>query len=130
MIYRIENGYGSPLRAAGWEIEYDRDLASKITGNSWTATEDCLFIVTAVWNRELTSSELKKYADVKLLVNNIEIITADYSSSGNTTIQTTVLAGSVFLNKGDVVKVTAGGETIAFPSKRHAFPIKQVSEKI
>lgn len=129
MIYKVENGQGLPLMA-GWKIEYNRDLASKITGNSWTATEDCLLTITSVWNREHSSTEAKKYADVKLFVNDIEILTADYSSSGNTTIQTTVLAGSVFLQKGDVVKVTASGEVIPFPSKKHAFPIKQITEKL
>lgn len=115
MIYRIENGQKVALDAMldnSWEIEYDRNLISSINGKSeWIATEDCWFQYDGVWVREKAREDKEGAAlqTLKILLNGVEVSTLDRSPTtglGSNEIMTRLLAASVLMKKGDVIKIT------------------------
>lgn len=107
MIYVIKNGQKIPLGSQcdnSWNIEYDRDLASQLEGKSeWTATEDCWFQLSVIWNRVNTESDLTKIDNTTVTLNGIDI-QKKAMSRGTTGNSVYILCAEAFLKKGDVVK--------------------------
>lgn len=143
MIYQVKNHEKIPLGTqfdSSWEVEYNRDLSSQISGKSeWTATEDCWFqYATSVtrkdgetWNNEGDINT------TRVLLNGIKVSTNSSSYTWNSQLPVRVFTfmASVLVKKGDVIQIIRDG--VASPSSPltfaesdiHVFPIHRILSK-
>lgn len=130
MIYAIENGQKVPLGAQfsnDWQIEYDRDLSSQLSGKSeWTATEDCWFQFHALWYRPNSSASYLEYVkSLHITVNDVVVDKIAFDLDGSTI--NGILSASVLLKKGDVIKCVSTNYTYGFNTDNtKIFPIHRI----
>lgn len=111
MIYQVKDNKKIPLGTQfdnSWQIEYDRDLSSQLSGKSeWTATEDCWFQYSGIWLRKAGDNDISKAENIAIIVNGVAVQISD--SSGANNIDTTVVSvtASVILKKGDVITISS-----------------------
>lgn len=140
MIYAIENGQKIPLGTQfdnNWEIEYDRDLSSQLSGKTeWTATEDCWFQYATSVARK-ADEVLNNEGDInttRVLLNGVKISTNSSSYTWNQTVPVRVFTfmASILMKKGDVISITRDGAASALTfseSDIHVFPIHRILSK-
>lgn len=132
MIYQVKDNKKIPLGTQfdnSWSIEYDRDLSSLLVGkNTWTATEDCWFQHTILWNKEVYPATVP----FECYLNDAVVSTVAISDRMNDLIQIT----NVLVKKGDVLKLrNKSGGSYAFISNKertqilHIFPIHRILSK-
>lgn len=134
MIYQVKDNKKIPLGTQfdnSWEIEYDRNLSSQLSGKSeWTATEDCWFQFNSIIYAT-GGNQSNVYAVLQL--NGVTVSNTDGISDANNGVITMIHA-SVLMKKGDTIKYfnSETGNPMSFGTQGRyvkVFPIHRILSK-